>query len=128
MCFARSEKGLQAICSLITTNPAAGPLPIIFDKTWRAGEGSEDGKATSASLFPMDDGDPSITAGQTELLWRKSTSKERESAKTCAEQQEGLAWVLNIMLGTDKADILVFYEKELVTSSFTNQQRNSLGA
>lgn len=75
----------------------------------------------------MDDGDPNFTMCQTELVQRKGTSKERESAKPCTEQQEGLTWDLNVLLETDKA--MTFWYYLLVTSfSFTDQQRHSLGA
>lgn len=75
MCFARSEKGLQAICSLITANPTAELLPTIFDKTWRAG-GLENGKATSASLLARDDSDPNFTTGQTVTMKKKHLQRK----------------------------------------------------
>lgn len=37
----------------------------------------ENGKATFASLFPVEDGNPDFTTGQADLLWGKGTSKEK---------------------------------------------------
>jgi len=89
VCFAGSEKGLQAICSLFNANPAAGLLPTVFDKTCRAGEASENGKATFALLFPVDVGDPNFTTGQANLLWGKGTSEEEGKAQNHARAAGG---------------------------------------
>lgn len=43
---------------------------------------SENGKATFASLFPMDDSDPNFSTDQADLLWGKGMSKEKRKAQT----------------------------------------------
>lgn len=45
---------------------------------------SGNGKATFASLFPVDDGDPNFTTGQADSLGGKGTSKEKGKAQNHA--------------------------------------------